>query len=102
METKERLYGKITVTLPHECKHMLTYYILDSTTEIDGKMEHVYGLKAEEIKVNIGASQVKSIIDISSSCEEIERLAKKMLLELVALLFFEDVIEDYVSYCSAE
>jgi len=95
MGTKERLYGKITVVLPNEHEHTLTYYILDSDTEIDGKIRHVYGLKAEKSKKNSSESQVKSIISISQSCEKIERLAKKMLSELVTLSFFEDVIEDY-------
>jgi len=97
MKTKERLYGKIMVALSNEYEHTITYYILDSDTKIDGKAERVYGLKAEETEKDNGEPQIKSILDISPSCEEIERLAKKMLLGFVTLPFFEEIIEDYAA-----
>jgi len=99
MKTKERLYGKIVVVLPNEHERTVTYYILDSNTQNGGKIEHVYGLKAEETVENSDSHQIKSVIDISPSYEEIERLAKKMLLGFVTLPFFEDIIEDYAADC---
>ena len=96
MKTEERLYGKITASLPNEHKHTLAYYILDSDIKIDGATVHVYGLKAEETKKS-NKSKFKCIIDITSSREEIETLAEKMLTEFAALNFFENIIEDYIA-----
>jgi len=96
MKTEERLYGKITANLPNEHERTLAYYILDSDIKIEGATVRVYGLKAEEIEKN-NKSTMKSILDITSSREEIERLAEKMLRGFVALHFFENVIEDYIA-----
>ena len=96
MKTEEHLYGKITASLPNEYKHTLAYYILDSDIKIAGTTVHVYGLKAEETKNN-NKSKNKCIIDITSSHEEIETLAEKMLTEFATLNFFENIIEDYIA-----
>jgi len=97
MKTKERLYGKITANIPSGCERTVTYYILDSAAEIHGDTVRVYGLKAEENGKNGGKPLNKRVIDVSSSLEEVECLAKNMLTEFVALPLFEDVIEDHVA-----
>ena len=92
MKTEERMYGKIIVDIPQRLGRTVTYYILHS--------EDVYGLKMKESDKDGIEPRTKSVVDVSPSLDEVERLADLMLSEFVSFSLFEDVIKDNVSHKS--